>query len=461
MGLVSFPPVPPGEDPYATYLRSLDETFNPALNAGFIPRLAVLWALTGYGIVLSCVYMAVHVVDCQRKKKSIWLWKLVRRSRGRYIVGNQHLLFAAMSLITCGLSIGLTLSFYEVFFERSHQRSAFFWRSIIWIPVGAHMWLSSYANLQASILATQEAAGRHLLSPLIANGLYLSGFAGFFLSVLTLDIVLSLAWRNTWDAQIALSEQLKNAASALPNASAAEILAWTAPLRRHVNERYDVVMTVARVDGALYAFCSLLVICANLGGMALVLTLRRQIRFNLDCIPASDPTVILPVLLEGETEHPEHPFGSALLVAEQAHPHGTGTTTPVLCNRVVEMRYEEAESDHVAQPSVRRGASINDLKRIAADRPHRQSAYRTQAKQVLALKKIELDFLAAVIALATACLAVGLWLLLSPRMIFGRLSMMELAYFFVIWMYLIGTDAALTFLLINSSGDESQTGAVW
>lgn len=47
MGLVSFPPVPPGEDPYATYLRSLDETFNPALNAGFVPRLAVLWALTG------------------------------------------------------------------------------------------------------------------------------------------------------------------------------------------------------------------------------------------------------------------------------------------------------------------------------------------------------------------------------------------------------------------------------
>lgn len=36
---------------------------------------------------------------------------------------------------------------------------------------------------------------------------------------------------------------------------------------------------VARVDGALYAFCSLLVICANLGGMALVLTLRRQIRY--------------------------------------------------------------------------------------------------------------------------------------------------------------------------------------
>jgi hypothetical protein len=33
------------------------------------------------------------------------------------------------------------------------------------------------------------------------------------------------------------------------------------------------------------------------------------------------------------------------------------------------------------------------------------------------------QFLAAVIALATACLAVGLWLLLSPRMIFGRLSM--------------------------------------
>ena len=123
-----------------------------------------------------------------------------------------------------------------------------------------------------------------------------------FIRYQTLDIVLSLAWRNTWDAQTALSEQLKIAASSLPNASVAEILTWTAPLRRHVNERYDVVMTyaahslaaslrslmkltwlahcrVARVDGALYAFCSLLVICANLGGMALVLTLRRQIRY--------------------------------------------------------------------------------------------------------------------------------------------------------------------------------------
>ncbi|GAA5862020.1 hypothetical protein JCM3774_006143 [Rhodotorula dairenensis] len=278
MGLVSFPTVADDEDPYLVYLRYLDTLFNPPLNVGFVPRVAVLWILTGYGIIISCVCLAVHIVECRRKNRRIWLWRLVRRSKGRYIVGNQYLLFAAMSLLTCGLSIGLTSSFFQVFVDRTHQRSAFFWRSIIWIPVGAHMWLSSYANLQASILTTQEAAGRDHLSPLVANGLYLSGFAGFFVSVLALDIVLSLAWRNTWDAQIALVKQLKDAAQSRPNATVAEILTWTRPLCRRVNARYDVVVTVARVDGALYAFCSLVVVLANIGGMALILTLRRQIR---------------------------------------------------------------------------------------------------------------------------------------------------------------------------------------
>ncbi|GAA5990360.1 hypothetical protein JCM10908_007332 [Rhodotorula pacifica] len=386
--LVCFPIVPAGEDPYVVYLRYLDETFNPPLSVGFVPRLAVLWALTGYGIAVSCAYMIVHIADCRRKKKPIWLWRLVRRTNGRYIVGNQHLLFAAMSLVTCSLSIGLTLSFYQVFVNRTHQRDAFFWRSIIWIPVGAHMWLSSYANLQASILATQEAAGRHLLSPLIANGLYLSGFAGFFFSVLA--------------------------------------------------------------DGALYAFCSLLVIGANLGGMALILTLRRQIRFNLNRIPSSDPTVALPVLLHDACAvvSADVPFGTALPVNGD---RSTPCPLPVLCSRVIETQYE-GDAPPAPNHAIRKGASVTELKRIAADGPHRHSAYRTQAKQILALKKIETDvwiFLAAVIALATACLAVGLWLLCSPRMIFGRLSRMEIAYFFVIWMYFIGTDVALTFLLIN------------
>lgn len=47
MGLISFPTVVDGEEPYAAYLQYLDTLFNPPLNVGFVPRVAVLWALTG------------------------------------------------------------------------------------------------------------------------------------------------------------------------------------------------------------------------------------------------------------------------------------------------------------------------------------------------------------------------------------------------------------------------------
>lgn len=121
-------------------------------------------------------------------------------------------------------------------------------------------------------------------------------------------------------------------------------------------------------------------------GVCRVLIAFSLDRFNLARIPAEDPTVALPVLFQDKFDSVDQPFGSALLVVEEEKM--PIPLLPVLCSRTTETRYDN-EPDHLTRPGVRRGTSLNDLKRIAAGGPHRQSAYRSQARQVLALKKIE------------------------------------------------------------------------
>lgn len=39
------------------------------------------------GIIISFVYLCTMAVEYRRREKRFWLWKLVTRPNGRYIVG--------------------------------------------------------------------------------------------------------------------------------------------------------------------------------------------------------------------------------------------------------------------------------------------------------------------------------------------------------------------------------------
>lgn len=93
-------------------------------------------------------------------------------------------LFAVMTFISCGLMIGYFLSFDRAYLKDADRSNVFFWRSIIWIPIGEHLWISSWANLQASIISSQTAAGRQVVGPKLSNLTYLGGIAAGFCTIL-------------------------------------------------------------------------------------------------------------------------------------------------------------------------------------------------------------------------------------------------------------------------------------
>lgn len=69
------------------------------------------------------------------------------------------------------------------------------------LPIGTHLWVSSWANLQATIIASQTAVGRQLLGPTLATTLYLAGIILGTLSITGLAVAVSVYWTRTWRAQ--------------------------------------------------------------------------------------------------------------------------------------------------------------------------------------------------------------------------------------------------------------------
>lgn len=123
---------------------------------------------------------------------------------------SQHALFAILSFVSCSVFLGYFYSLREVVLLRKQQNEAFYWRNLIWsvplparsrcgsrerptltlwialfrVPLILHAWVSSWSNLQASVLSSQKATKRHVVCPVVANTLYLAGFVVILVPVL-------------------------------------------------------------------------------------------------------------------------------------------------------------------------------------------------------------------------------------------------------------------------------------
>lgn len=85
--LEGFPLPPEGSNPFAYYEEALAASLKRQANLGFTIRQSVLCALLGYTILVAAVNVFVVVRDGRRRGKKLFLWRLLARERGRYIVG--------------------------------------------------------------------------------------------------------------------------------------------------------------------------------------------------------------------------------------------------------------------------------------------------------------------------------------------------------------------------------------
>lgn len=487
MTVLPFPTnIPPGINPYAYFARYLEAVFNPRPSDGFKARLIVLFVLTGVGICLSLAYLSVLIIDHKRRSKSIWLFRLVRRPAGRYLVGNANFLFAIASLIVCGCLVGYIYNFWSVAILRANQDNAFFWRTLIWLPFGAHLWFSSWSSLQAGLLASQAASIPHLLPPVVANTLYIGGLLALAATALTLDIIVSLKWRHAWKLQRRLAIRSILLGGLRPNDTAADAQFILSGALARIDAELRQVVALYRGIGSVYSVASLVILLASGGGLALLFALRRQIRFNTDRSRLEIGAVGEEQPLEERPDHSSSPAETpqSLTPRDLAKPEGvfelrafTAHSSPVLANKQqnspprptvhlihIAQRVEQ-HSEYLGQDediewegSTARNLTSDppvsirrDLTRPAENAPPERRS--PQEMQLLALRKVHADvvvFLVAIAALACISLATGLWLAISPTSVYGRFDRIEAVYFALTWMYLIAVDIALSLLLINT-----------
>ncbi|GAA5917020.1 hypothetical protein JCM5296_000116 [Sporobolomyces johnsonii] len=461
MRFVSLPDVPAGENPFTLYLVAVDTIVNPRASPGFAARLAVLHALVGYGIVVAFCYLVMMGFEYRRRKKRFWLWRLVQRANGRYIVGNQTGLFALFTLVSCGVMIGYVLNARRVVLLAKYQQRAAFWRSLVWVPLICHAWVSSFANLQSAILSSQKATDKHLLSPRVANTLYVGVLPAVLVVAIVLDVFSAYAWRHAWSKAVLLRDFLLVMQRTSPTATGQQAMDIVRPQLDPLNVQLTFFAKTLEAVCSIYVVVSALIIAVNIGGLGLLFTLRRQIKFNSNRLAFQvrsampDPISRPSTPSAGLPPSSYFPDPAATPSFLPSHTHGA-TPSKSLLRKVLFARHGEHDAEEAGDTSSKGNEmSVSPLKETAAD--------KTQRAQLLALKKIESDlfvFIAAILILASCFAGMCLWIAIAPNSVYRSWTNFEVAYFLVPWLYLVLVDSALTFLLYNLVNHLTKTSTV-
>ncbi|KDE05571.1 hypothetical protein MVLG_04066 [Microbotryum lychnidis-dioicae p1A1 Lamole] len=284
MGLLNFP-LPPWSslDPpsavsevYRIAIASeLNHVLQLTVPRGASVRFYVLFGLMVYGVLSGLAFLIITFLDYQRRAKQIWIFRFVHRPKGRYIVGNQHVVFTTFSIISCFVLIGFAESSRRALILHRGMAEAFYWRNLVYIPILVHGWVSSFSILQASVLVSERALNKQVLSPRLVNLVYVVGIVVILSAALTLDIFIARAWSQAWIQSEALRSLLTTTGTDSIITSASLVARTTSILSK--------IRTFERTERAVccgYILDAVCCIFINLAGLSLLLILRRQIRYN-------------------------------------------------------------------------------------------------------------------------------------------------------------------------------------
>ncbi|KAK4057514.1 hypothetical protein OIO90_001583 [Microbotryomycetes sp. JL221] len=174
------PNVEPGQNPYRVYIRALNDAMYRDPTPGLRVRLLTLLSLNLFYLVLAIAYIILLVFESRKHARArlqtrrFWLFRLVQRPSGRYIVSNQRALCSIMSIIVGAVSIAYLSDVYNVYVDKGSQTNTSAWRAYIFLPLFAHGWIISWGGLQALILTTDHKHGP-LMTARVANALFVGG----------------------------------------------------------------------------------------------------------------------------------------------------------------------------------------------------------------------------------------------------------------------------------------------
>ncbi|KDE06649.1 hypothetical protein MVLG_03001 [Microbotryum lychnidis-dioicae p1A1 Lamole] len=452
---------------FASLLEAIQKVLLARPSPGFIVRLNVLFALEGFCIASGLAYLVIIFIDYQRRGKKFWLWRFVHRPRGRFIVGNQHVLFTLLGTIGCLVLVGYT------------------------VPIIIHGWVSSFANLQASLLSSQKVLNKHTLPPRWLNAIYTGGLTLLLVVSITLNVHASRAWAGVWRSGLIISNTLLLGEQEV---AVGDLDPSLVELAR--TEVYDLNSHITFFDraekavGGCYIVTMACLIAINVIGLSLVLTLRRQISFNTQRFAAEVKTNV-----RMSTAHTGDTAGAMEMgVTTINNIQGQGIRTFQRSRSDVRQQAsgepsgihsedpskgpESAERTDWADDTTRPATSqMNDVKpagelpmynrpqpvsHMSATKIKEASTKKTvasskvlqeQAQNLLALKKIESDvivLIGAITILAFILLAVGVWIVIGPSHVYRHWISIEFSLFLFPWAYVVTLALAHSALLYTA-----------
>ncbi|GAA5848063.1 hypothetical protein JCM9279_007437 [Rhodotorula babjevae] len=333
--LEGFPLPPEGANPFAYYEEALAASLKRQANLGFVVRQSVLCALLGYTILVAAANVFVVIRDGRRRGKKLFLWRLLARERGRYIVGNRQVLEPLLTFLVTPFLMAHIANEWVTTFGTGYSDSTGPLRLVPWLLLFIQIWLVSWASLQSYIITASDTTRFvRAMSPRVTNGLFLGLGAAMFIMLIVgtcFGIRAGVYLGNALNATKVALDRAAEAWPDVPPSAVAEIENdWhkVDEARNQTNEASLVVMTAFVVSPFLTALI-------NVGGIALLVIVHRQIAENHRTftrggqITQFAPDTAAPEIVE----HDEHDDANADAVAEEPTSSSPPPVRPPMPNR--------------------------------------------------------------------------------------------------------------------------------
>ncbi|KAI5476019.1 hypothetical protein MNV49_000491 [Pseudohyphozyma bogoriensis] len=385
----------------------------------------------------------------RRKKVNVfWVFRLVQRPSGRYVVTNTKTVSIVLSLITFPVLYGYIHATWTVYLDHGSQATLTAWFSLPAFGFILHGWLVAWGLLQAYLL-TPDYSDKSVVSARVANAVFVGGGAVLCLGVLAAGILNSVRGHTVWVAYRAVRTRLVEDEAAWDGTtSIAALLALQGPLSNLTKAagRLRVSGVALYSLNAVSAFCIGLVTLFSLG---LTRLLRTQIHHKVTQIQPHLPSSTH----SSSTTNPSSGSPIHTFIAPWASPNvnssvgdgagwglGVGTTTG------------DARGKRPRPPKVGR----KEIRRVAREGSEATAHLEGQAMDIMALQKAERDLVSISIAVGSIafwCTGLTVWIAweVYNKPDLGRdWPLYEFTVTSVYWTYTIVVVVAQVVVTVNS-----------
>jgi len=371
-------------NPYDDYVRQLDDSIYVGAPAAFEHRLWALFGLCIYALTTSVILIIIALLEASYRhgRRTLWLFKLVRRDNGRFIIGNASLLWPATVCAEFAVFLPYLLAMKSIYVDRSDPASAYYWRCLTTLPILFSGMLSTWISLQASLLAGDNAVlSRLFRSARIANVA--------FVACMVLSVVPVAVYATWYGSQFvalwALAKEIREQFvrygqqwSGTFDPAAYGVVAQVQALSEDVQH----LQRAAPALGVILLIIALVIFFLNLAALSMALLIRKQIRFNLERLGTTmfRPTTIRRV----PPETPTLPFQGE---QDTLEPSTQKNETPKTESTKQESSQQSSGSARVKPPRLQVRQLLNESDKLAT--------HTEQATKIIALQRVQRNLVAA------------------------------------------------------------------